>query len=95
MTQFYDVKDGDQLLNELIKFAENNHIQVIKSKEYFRAQLIVEEMGKETGILVSVLKKPESSKRCLEFKKLDGDITTFEKTFEDFNHFICPKAPAM
>lgn len=88
LTKFYDVQDGDQLLNLVVRFAEDNGIKVEKSKEFFRLNLIVEEMGKETAILVNVLKKPNSNKRCLEFKKLDGDHSTFSKTFSDFEDYI-------
>lgn len=63
LTKFFDVSDGDDLLCILIKFAETNGITFEKSKEYFRAELRVEEMGQETCVLVSVLKKPNSDQR--------------------------------
>jgi serine/threonine protein kinase len=63
LTKFFDVSDGDDLLNILLKFAEINGIAYDKSKEFFRAELQVEEIGQETSILASVLKKPNSDQR--------------------------------
>lgn len=63
LTQFYEVKDGDELLDILIKFASDRRYKYEKSKEYFRAQFVAEEMGHEVCIQANVLKKPNSVKR--------------------------------
>jgi len=88
MTKFYQVEDGDELLDLAIKFAEYNKYDFEKSKEYFRAKINVDEIGEITKILVSILKKPEATERCIEFKMIEGNGYAFTKAFNDFCKFL-------
>lgn len=88
LTDFYMVKDGDELLDVAVHFARKNKIRCHKSRTYFRAQIRVEEFGQDTDILISILKKPDSEKRAIEFKKLSGDGITFNSTIEKLREYL-------
>lgn len=82
MTKFFNVDDGDELLDRVVEYAKANGHKYEKSKEYFRLQVIVEKDNEEVCIMFSVLKKPDTSKRCLELKRLDGSQELFEETYQ-------------
>jgi len=89
-TKFYKVDDAELLIDQLIICAEENKVDYEKSKEFFRVELKSEAEGKQTHIMVNVLKKPENTNRCLEFIKLSGDKLSFESLFAKFTKF-CEK----
>jgi len=47
-TQFFDVNDGDRLLDILISFANCEGYSSVKSTEFFRVQIVASEMAHET-----------------------------------------------
>jgi len=88
LTQFYEVSDGDELLNFYIRFAQDQGFKCEKSKEFFRAQIVVEVNNQETWILGSVLKKSKENKRCVELVKIDGSDEVFLQVFDAFEKYI-------
>mmetsp|Transcript_25193 Transcript_25193/g.27929 ORF Transcript_25193/g.27929 Transcript_25193/m.27929 type:complete len:111 (-) Transcript_25193:101-433(-) len=88
LTKFYQVESGDDLLDLAINFAQKSGFPFDKSKEFFRVEINAEELGEQTHILVSVLKRPQGTDRCLEFKLIEGNGFTFSKAFNDFKTFI-------
>mmetsp|Transcript_38585 Transcript_38585/g.38105 ORF Transcript_38585/g.38105 Transcript_38585/m.38105 type:complete len:235 (+) Transcript_38585:564-1268(+) len=88
LTDFYQVDDGDKLLNIAVKFAKKNRFKCHKSRTYFRVQIYVEEFGEETGILISILRKPNSEMRAIEFKKIAGDGITFKSTIGKLREYL-------
>lgn len=62
-TKFFDVKDGDELIDAIVEFAKTKGYKYIKSKEFFRVELIADQPEGELTILVNVLKKPDEDLR--------------------------------
>lgn len=80
-TKFFDVTDGDTLINAIVEFATPKGYNCIKSKEFFRVEITKEDGDSDLSVLVNVLKKPDEDKRCLEFIKNDGSKTMFDEIF--------------
>ena len=86
-TKFYEVDDAENLIDFVVECATKNKINYKKSKEFFRVELKNTDDDSEAHILVNVLKKPESTMRCLEFIKLSGHKASFESLFTKFKKF--------
>lgn len=89
-TKFYDIDDAEVLIDLVIDCAKEHKISFEKSKEYFRVELKLDDEGSKTHIVVNVLKKPDSTNRCLEFVKMTGHKVSFESLYKKFNNF-CDK----
>lgn len=62
-TKFLQVSDGDELVDAVVEFAQDQGIGFEKSKDYFRVELVVDEGSFQTAIQVNVLKKPDQDLR--------------------------------
>lgn len=90
-TKFLQVSDGDELVDAVVEFAQDQGVGFEKSKDYFRVELKIDEGSYQTQIQVNVLKKPEEDMRCLEFICKDGDRSVFESVFSRFKLFCADK----
>ena len=88
-SKFFEVNNGDDLLNLVIQCARKNDIPCYKSREFYRIQIIAEEFGEETEIIVSILKKPDSNKRAIEFEMEKGSNLTFKSTVRKLKEYVC------
>jgi serine/threonine protein kinase len=80
-TRFFDVKDGDELIDAVIEMAEKNNYSYEKSKDFFRVILTINNSDGNANITVNVLKSPDDNNRCLEFVFTDGDKSVFSEAF--------------
>lgn len=81
-TQYYDCKDGDKMLKEVINFAKLNKYSYKVCDEYYRMIFQIKNDVKLTVIQVNILKIPKKYKRCLECICVDGVESIFYEAFE-------------
>lgn len=62
-TPFFDVRDGEELVDVMVNFAKDSKIGYEKSKDFFRVFLIINNFGVETKIIGNVLKKAHGDER--------------------------------
>ena len=81
-TKFFDVADGDQMVNAVVDIAKKKHYKFGKSPDYFRVEIEAEKDGNRVSMTINVLKAPEEEKRCLEFLLDSGDKLMFREVYE-------------
>lgn len=62
-TRFFDVHDGDYLVDAVVEFAQEKGYKFIKSTEYYRVEIIVSYKSLTTRILVNIAKNPDADSR--------------------------------
>mmetsp|Transcript_2078 Transcript_2078/g.2630 ORF Transcript_2078/g.2630 Transcript_2078/m.2630 type:complete len:216 (-) Transcript_2078:143-790(-) len=62
-TRFVEVSDGDELLDIVIKFAQEQNISFNKSKDFYRVELTFDDKSFDTKVQVNVLKNPDQEMR--------------------------------
>ena len=87
-TKFFDVKDGDDLINEIVMFCKDNEYKYHKSKDFFKVDLSIKQSGSRVRISANVLKKPNEELRCLEFVKESGSANLYEKVFSEVKRHL-------
>jgi serine/threonine protein kinase len=88
VTKFYDVDNGDTLVDAAVDVAEEQGYKYKKSKEFYRIIIKIQDEGITTRVQVNVVKKPDEEMRCLELVKLGGDESAFKKAFDKFNEYL-------
>jgi serine/threonine protein kinase len=83
-TKFFVVSDGDDLIDAVVELAARKGFKFVKSEDYYRVELTINQAGTETIIVVNVVKNPEGESRCLEFIKRSGDKDVFSDIFNLF-----------
>lgn len=80
-TKFFNVSDGDDLINAVCDIATKKKYKIDKSKDYFRVTLDAKNDKFEVSMTINVLKSPEEEKRCLEFLLNRGDKALFREIY--------------
>mmetsp|Transcript_20806 Transcript_20806/g.24041 ORF Transcript_20806/g.24041 Transcript_20806/m.24041 type:complete len:422 (-) Transcript_20806:85-1350(-) len=80
-TKFFVADDGDQLVDAVVDISKKKGFKFVKSEDYFRVELTVNQDSSKTVLIVNVVKNPEGESRCLEFVHISGDKELFVKVF--------------
>lgn len=80
-TKFFVVEDGDLLIDAIVEYAVKKKHEFVKSEDYYRVELKLEEHKEMTKAVVNVVKNPDGDTRCLEFVLRSGNKETFDKIF--------------
>lgn len=80
-TKFFVVEDGDLLIDAIVEYAVKKKHEYVKSEDYYRVELKMEEKKEITKIVINVVKNPDGESRCLEFVLRSGNKEVFNKTF--------------
>jgi serine/threonine protein kinase len=80
-TKFFEVSDGDDLINAIVDVANKKGYGIDKSPDYFRVTLDAKNDKYEVSMTINVLKSPEEEKRCLEFLLNQGDKALFREIY--------------
>lgn len=90
-TRFYAVKNGDDLIDAVIKVSQQQSYKYKKSEDFFRVDITVtDDNDDEADITINVLKAPDEQMRCLEFIRVNGSRSLYESTFTVFKRY-CKK----
>lgn len=63
ITKFYEMEDGDELVDTIIEFSRNRGYQYTKSPEYFQVEIAMNLPGYAAKIMANVLKKTKKNQR--------------------------------
>lgn len=84
-TPYYNCKDGDLLMKQVITFAKQNKYSNKICDEYLRVIFQIKKDEVLTIIQVNVLRIPKHQKRCIECICVEGDENTFADAFESLD----------
>jgi len=87
-TKFFDVDNGDKLVDAIVEIAEAKQFKYKKSDEYFMVDVEIKNKGYETKIQMTVAKHPNAEARCISFENIEGSGELFKSAFKLFKKYL-------
>lgn len=87
-SQFYKVKDGDELLHAIEEYAIDKGFIYIKSCNEFKLDIIIKTDSEIMNLTSNILIHQENQMRCVQFIKWWGSKSTFDKISTEISFIL-------